>query len=194
MAAENGRASERGRSRARQLADYAISIAIAVAAVYAVQALAVKPFRIPTPSMADTVMTGDRVLIDRLSYRFHDVRRGDVVVFTGHGPIPLLKRVVGVPGDTLSIRDGRLYVNGAHAPDSYVRREDGRIEPTLPGPDATAPWTLRRPYKVPAGAYFMMGDNRTDSGDSRYWGTVRRDEILGRAFFVYWPPGQVGGL
>jgi len=117
-----------------------------------------------------------------------------VVVFTGHGPIPLLKRVVGVPGDTMSIRDGRLYVNGEPAPDSYVRRVGSRPEPTLPGPDAAVPWSLRRAYKLPAGAYFMMGDNRTDSGDSRFWGPVRRDEILGRAFFVYWPPGQVGGL
>jgi len=190
----DGRAGERGRSRARLLADYAISIAIAVAAVYALQALAVKPFRIPTPSMADTVQTGDRLLIDRLTYRFRDVHRGDIVVFTGHGPVPLLKRVVGLPGDTLSIVDGRLYVNGAPAPDSFVRTVDGVREPTLPGPDPAAPWSLHKPYTVPAGAYFMMGDNRTDSGDSRYWGTVTRGQILGRAFFVYWPPGQVGGL
>ena len=190
----DGRAGERGRSRARLLADYAISIAIAVAAVYAIQALAVKPFRIPTPSMADTVRTGDRVLIDRLTYRFRGVHRGDIVVFTGHGPIPLLKRVVGLPGDILSLSDGRLYVNGQPAADSYVRRIDGAPEPTLPGPDPAAPWSLRHPYTVPAGSYYMMGDNRTDSGDSRYWGTVSRDQIMGRAFFVYWPPGQVGGL
>src|ERR1019366_948786 len=140
------------------------------------------------------VRVGDRVLIDRLTYRFRAVHRGDVVVFTGHGPIPLLKRVVGVPGDRLSVAGGRLYVDGAPASDALVRVVGGPGEPTLPGPDAMAPWSLNRPFTVPAGAYFVMGDNRTDSDDSRYWGTVARDQIMGRAFLIYWPLGQVGGL
>ena len=189
----------RGRSRHRRglvgtIVEYVVIIAVAVTVALVVEAYAVKPFVIPTPSMANTVRVYDRVLVDRLSYRFRAVHRDDVVVFTGHGPIPLLKRVVGVPGDRLSLAGGRLYVNGAPSPDSFVRVVDGRREPTLPGPDATAPWSLHRPFTVPAGAYFVMGDNRTDSDDSRYWGTVARDQILGHAFFIYWPPGQAGGL
>jgi signal peptidase I len=188
------RGSRRRRGLVGTIIEYAVIIAVAVTVALVVEAYAVKPFIIPTPSMANTVRVGDRVLIDRLTYRFRAVHRGDVVVFTGHGPIPLLKRVVGVPGDRLSLAGGRLYVNDAPAPDSFVRVVGGQREPTLPGPDATAPWSLHRPFTVPAGAYFVMGDNRTDSDDSRYWGTVARDQILGHAFFIYWPLGQVGGL
>jgi signal peptidase I len=186
--------SRRRRGPAGTIVEYAVIIAVAVAVALVVEAYVVKPFVIPTPSMATTVRIGDRVLIDRLTYRFRTVHRGDVVVFTGHGPIPLLKRVVGVPGDRLSIARGRLYVNGAPAPDGFVRAVGGQHEPTLPGPDAAAPWSLYRPFTVPAGAYYVMGDNRTDSDDSRYWGTVARDQIMGRAFCIYWPPGQAGGL
>jgi len=184
----------RRRSWRRTVAEYALIIAGAVVIALLVQAFAVKPFRIPTPSMADTVHAGDRVLVDRISYHFTDVKRGDVIVFTGHGPIPLLKRVVGVPGDTVSLRDGRLYVNGRPAPQGFVRRAGGAFEPTLPGPDTQAPWSLAKPFVVPAGQYFVMGDNRTDSDDSRYWGTVLRTQILGKAFAVYWPPGHLRGL
>ena len=193
------RGQRRGKSRRRRglvgtIVEYAVIIAVAVAVALVVEAYAVKPFVIPTPSMANTVRVGDRVLIDRLTYRFRSVHRGDVVVFTGHGPIPLLKRVVGVPGDRLSVAGGHLYVNGVSAADGFVRVAGGQREPTLPGPDALAPWSLHRPFTVPAGAYFVMGDNRTDSDDSRYWGTVARDQIMGRAFFIYWPLGQAGGL
>ena len=188
------RGSRRRRGPVGTIVEYAVIIVVAVAVALVVEAYAVKPFVIPTPSMADTVRVGDRVLIDRLSYRFRAVHRGDVVVFNGHGPIPLLKRVVGVPGDRLSVAGGRLYVDGVPAADSFVRVVGGQREPTLPGPDAMAPWSLHRPFTVPAGAYYVMGDNRTDSDDSRYWGTVARDQIMGRAFFIYWPLGQVGGL
>ena len=188
------RRPRRRRGLAGTIIEYAVIVAVAVAVALVVEAYAVKPYVIPTPSMADTVRVNDRVLIDRLTYRFRAVHRGDVVVFTGHGPIPLLKRVVGVPGDRLSLAGGRLYVNGAPAADGFVRVVDARHEPTLPGPDPLAPWSLHRPFTVPTGAYFVMGDNRTDSDDSRYWGTVARHQILGRAFFIYWPVGQVGGL
>jgi len=178
----------------RTLLELAVIGAAAVALAFLVQAFVVKPFVIPTPSMADTVLSGDRVFVDRISYHFRGVHRGDVVVFTGHGPIPLLKRVVGLPGDRLIIRNDVLYVNGRVADMHTVRRTQGAYEPTEPGPDTAEPWSLQRPYTVPAGRYFVMGDNRTNSDDSRYWGTVKRSEILGRAFFVYWPPDHWRGL
>jgi signal peptidase I len=169
-------------------------LAAAVGVALLVQAFVVKPFAIPTPSMANTVRAGDRIMVDRISYHFTGVERGDVITFEGHGPIPLLKRVVGLPGDRLAIRNDRLYVNGQPEDQSWVRRVGGRPEPTLPGPDPSAPWSLSTPFRVPAGQFFVMGDNRTDSADSRYWGTVLRSEILGKAIFVYWPPGHWHGL
>jgi len=182
------------RSRGRVLLEYGLMLLVAIAVAYAAEALAVKPFVIPTASMANTVQPGDRVLIDRVSYRFRAIRPGDIIAFGGHGPIPLLKRVVGLPGDRLSLAAGRLFVNGQPSPLAWVRRLDGRLEPTLPGPQQSVPWSLAQPYVVPAGQYFAMGDNRTDSDDSRYWGTVSRGQIIGKAFFVYWPVQHVKGL
>ena len=104
------------RSRRRVLLEYGLTLLAAIALAYAAEALAVKPFAIPTASMATTVRPGDRVLIDRASYHFEAIHRGDIIVFGGHGPIPLLKRVVGLPGDRLSLSNGRLLVNGGLPP------------------------------------------------------------------------------
>ena len=127
-------------------------------------------------------------------WRFSEPARGDIVVF--HSPIPgpvLIKRIVGMPGDTLSLRDGAVYVNGRRLAEPYVRRVDGHPAPSEPF-ETGLPWALQQPYKVPAGSYFLMGDNRTDSKDSRDFGPVTRDRLVGRAFARYWPPGRIGGL
>lgn len=176
------------------LLTYGVPLAVAVLVAIVLQAYVVKQFVIPTPSMATTVNVGDRVFVDRVSYHFSAVDRGDVIVFSGRGPIPLLKRVVGVPGDVLTIRDGVLFVNGTPSPTEYVRREAGRVVPTLPGPDSSSAWSLQRGFRVPAGQYFVMGDNRTDSADSRWWGTVPREDVIGKALVVWWPPGHARGL
>jgi signal peptidase I len=105
----------------------------------------------------------------------------------------LIKRIVGMPGDTLSLQDGAVYVNGKRLAEPYVRRVEGRPEPTEPF-ETGLPWALQQPYTVPAGSYFMMGDNRTDSGDSRQLGPIARDQFVGRGFARYWPLGRVGGL
>lgn len=178
----------------RVLLDFGIPIVVAVVFAVVLQAFIIKPFVIPTPSMATTITAGDRVLVDRISYHFTDVHCGDVIVFAGHGPMPLLKRVVGLPGDTLAIRGGALYVNGRHVRDEEVRRIGGEPAPTLPGPDPAAPWSLHAAFEVPADQYFVMGDNRIDSADSRWWGTVSRDEIMGKAILVMWPPSHLRGL
>jgi signal peptidase I len=182
------------RTALRTVRSYGLTVIAAVAIAFAVQAFVVKPFVIPTPSMANTVQAGDRVLIDRVTYHVRDVHRGDVVAFDGHGPIPLLKRVVGLPGDTLTIRSDRLYVNGQPSPESYVRQVGGVPEPTEPGPDASQPWSLARPFRVPPDSFFVMGDNRSNSADSRYWGLVSREQIIGRGFAVYWPLSELRGL
>ena len=184
---------DRGRkTRARTVLDYALTALVAVALALAIQAFLVKPYLIPSVSMANTLLPGQRVLVDRLVYHYRPVHRGDIIVFRwpGHeNETPLIKRVVGLPGDRLSLRDGRLFVNGRPLPEGYVRRVRGAAEQTLPALDGTAtePWSLASTYTVPAGHYFVMGDNRTESNDSRYWGTVPRANIIGRAIVIYWP-------
>jgi signal peptidase I len=180
--------------RSRTFIEYALTVVVAIVIALVVQAYIIKPYRVPTPSMANTVRAGDRVLIDRVLYGHRDIQRGDIVVFTGGAAVDhqvLLKRVVGLPGDVLVVEEGRLLVNGRLADDDYVRRVDGAAEPTQPGPAGPdAPWSLQTPYSVPDDFYFVLGDNRTDSFDSRYWGPVTRNAIIGRAMAVYWPiPG-----
>jgi signal peptidase I len=186
---------------ARIIAEYGLTAVVAIAVAVAVQSFVVKPYLIPSSSMANTLVPGQRILVDRLAYRFGSVHRGDIVVFRGPQPPQevMIKRVVGLPGDVLSIRDGRLYVNDTPSPDLFVDRIAGAAEPTMPpdpntSDDPGAAWSLARPYRVPAGCYFVMGDNRTDSDDSRYWGPVPHGAIIGEAFLSYWPPARIGGL
>jgi signal peptidase I len=178
----------------RRLLDLGLIVVVAVAAALAVQAFIVKPYRIPSPSMASTLVNGDRILVNRLSYAFGQISRGDVVVF--HWPkdekLVFVKRVIGLPGDVLSLRDGHVFVNGKLLKEPYVLRDDGRPEPTLNADElaiaaSDLPWGLERPYKVPAGCFFVMGDNRMESDDSRDWGVVPRRDVIGRAFMRYWP-------
>jgi signal peptidase I len=185
----------------RTIFDCGLTAVIAIALAIVVQAFVVKPYLIPSSSMANTLVPRQRVVVDRLIYRFRPVHRGDIIVFRC-APLAdavLIKRVVGLPGDLLASRNGHLYVNGVPANDSFVDKVDGIREPTNPasiysGGQAGAPWSLTRQYRVPAGHYFVMGDNRTDSDDSRYWGTVPQSAIIGQAFFTYWPLGRIGGL
>lgn len=181
-------------STGRTVLEYIVLAVVAIAVALLIQAFLVKPYRIPSPSMEDTLLIGDRVLVDRISWRFSEPRRGDVTVF----PSPMLgqvliKRIVGMPGETLSLRDGAVYVDGKRLKEPYVRRVNGRPEPSAPFGNGLA-WSLQQPYTVPDDSYFMMGDNRTDSGDSREFGPVKRSQLVGRAFARYWPPGRIGGV
>jgi signal peptidase I len=186
------RPAKTGKSHARTVLDYLLTAVVAVILALAIQAFVVKPYLIPSVSMANTLLPGQRVLVDRVVYHYRGVHRGDVIVFRWPGhetETPLIKRVVGLPGDRLSLRDGRLYVNGRRLVEGYVRQVQGTREKTLPAFPSDTPggWALTTPYTVPPGHFFVMGDNRTESNDSRYWGTVPRENIIGRAFFVYWP-------
>ena len=137
------------RSAQRTILEYVILAVAAVAVALLIQAFLIKPYRIPTASMEDTLLIGDRVLVDRISWRFSDPARGDVVVF--HSPLPgpvLIKRIVGMPGALVSLKDGSVYIDGRLLDEPYVRVVNGQKEPTQPFSNGR-PWALQSPYKVP---------------------------------------------
>lgn len=128
-------------------------------------------------SMENTIMTGDRVIGNRFAYSFSDPQRFDIIIFRYPDDESQLfiKRIIGLPGETVEIRDGKIYLNGSDEPLGwYYRRNHGRI--------------FRSVYNFSENSYFVMGDNRNDSKDSRYWTNtfVTKDEILGKAIFRYW--------
>lgn len=143
--------------------------------------LVVRNFRIQGDSMWPTLETGQFVLVERVSYRFSEPRRGDIVVFE-YPRAPqedFVKRIIGLPGETLEIQNGSVYINGNLLAEPYVRGQQ-----TL----------AYRPIKVTLGPdeYFVMGDNRAASSDSRTWGPLPRRNIIGRAWLSYWPPSRWG--
>jgi signal peptidase I len=179
----------------RGLIDYGVVVVVAFLVALLVQAFLVKPYRIPSESMAATLVPRDRVLVNRVVYRLHEPRRGDVVVLDSAAVgCVLIKRVVGLPGETLSLRGGAVYIDGRRLEEPYVARRDGETEPTAAFAGTGRPWSLERPYTVPTGHYFLMGDNRVVSDDSRDWGPAPRREIVGMAFLTYWPLSRLHGL
>jgi signal peptidase I len=179
----------------RTIAEYLLVALCAIVAALLVQAFLVKPYRIPSESMAATLVPRDRVLVNRVVYRLHPPGRGDIVVIDSAavGRI-LIKRVVALPGETISVDGGAVYIDGRRLDESYVHRVDGQTEPTEPFRGTGQAWSLESPYRVPAGHYFLMGDNRVVSDDSRDWGPAPRHEIIGEAFFTYWPLSRLHGL
>jgi signal peptidase I len=191
------------------LLELVLVVALALGLALGIQALIVKPYKIPSESMVPTLTVGQRVLVNRIGERFSDPAVGDVIVFhppsgaeeenscgteppdrgmcpkpTGRrAEVTYIKRVVGVPGDRISLVGGHVIRNARKASEPFMR-------PCGPDADCDFPTTI----VVPAGHYFMMGDNRGGSDDSRYWGPVPRDWIIGGAFGTYWPPSRIGLL
>lgn len=173
--------SQTGASLLGSIGDIILIVGAAFVLALLIQQFLVKPFGIPSESMEPTLLKGDRVLVNRLAYRFGEPQRGDIVVFRPPlGEEDYIKRIVAVGGDTVEVRSGKLYLNGVAQDESYLKEQHvlGRYEELL----------------VPEGSYFMMGDNRNNSGDSRVFGPVEKGAILGKAFLLYWPIGRVGGL
>jgi len=188
-----------------------VIVALALGLALAIQAWVIKPYQIPSESMEPTLDVGQRVLVNRFLYNFSDPSIGDIVVFhppagADNGspecgirrkpdeacPKPtaaessqnFIKRIVAGPGDKLSIKDGHPVVNGIEKTDeSYI----------IPCGSAEA-CNLPQTITIPPDHYFMMGDNRGASDDSRFWGPVPRDWIIGEAFATYWPPDRIGTL
>jgi len=171
---------------ARRVAGWAGTAALMVVLWFAIRAFLFQSFYIPSPSMAPALEPGDRVLVSKMSYRLHDVHRGDVVVFKrppglqGVGPEvkDLVKRVIGLPGDTVEARDGQVIVDGKTLTEPYVAK--GAVTTSV------------APTHIPANHYWVMGDNRNNSEDSRYFGSISQNLIVGRVFFQVWPVSQFG--
>jgi signal peptidase I len=191
--------------RQRVVLDWVLTIAGAVLVVLAVKAWVVNPYRIPSPSMEPTLhcagepgcegKSSDRVLANRFIYHFRDPRRGEIVVF--HAPDAarakcvggiFVKRIVGLPGEAWSERDGYTYINGRRLAEPYIRpeRRDHQTKTMLNIPPVN---TMKR---IPKGMYLMEGDNRAHSCDSRVWGLVPRESIIGKVVLTYWPLGRIG--
>jgi signal peptidase I len=159
----------------------------------------VQSFYIPSGSMLPTLQLGDRIIVDKLSYRVHDVHRGDIVVFA-RPPLEdqeyadLVKRVIGLPGETISSRGGEVYIDGHPLKEPWLPAEQNSFTGPLAGNDPHPQFDLPGPVKIPPGQYFVMGDNRTDSEDSRFFGPIPKSLIVGRAVAVIWPLSHLKGL
>lgn len=202
------------KSLAGSAVELVILVAVSLGLALAIQAFLIKPYRIPSASMEPTLSINQRILVDRLSLDLGSPKIGDIMVF--HPPrnygscadpnqgadsgapssgqacdvaqkepssVTFVKRVVGLPGDRLSIREGHVIRNGRPEADGY-------IVPCNHNAVCNFPNTI----VVPRGDYYMMGDNRPDSEDSRFWGPVPRAWLIGKAFFTYWPPDRLGTL
>jgi signal peptidase I len=203
------------RARQSTLVETIVLLVLAAGLAITLQAFVIKPYKIPSASMEPTLMTHDRVLVNRFSKRIlgHDPKVGDIVVFhPPHGadldgspecgnpdqgggtetpcsrPTPakssqtFIKRVVGVGGDTIAIRNGHVIRNGKPAKEPFAASCDG----------TGAPCDFPKSIVIPKGSFFMMGDNRGNSEDSRFWGPVPSSWVIGNAFATYWPPGRIG--
>jgi signal peptidase I len=208
------RAAKRPKSTVNSAVELVLIILVAVGLAFGIQAWVVKPYRIPSGSMEPTLDVNQRVLVNRIGTHFSKPHVGEITVFhppdgaeheecgsspgtrweAGRAPCDkptskedsgtnFIKRIVAGPGDTIKIVEGHVILNGKREADSYIRPCPGVEECNFPVA-----------IKVPAGHWFMMGDNRGESDDSRFWGPVPDGWIIGGAFATYWPPDRIGTL
>jgi signal peptidase I len=200
------------KSKTNSIVELVVIVLVAIGLALAIQAFVIKPYRIPSGSMEPTLKVGQRVLVNRIGMHLGGPHVGEIVVFHPPrdaeqqvcGPAPhmvvpgsaacstpepeeggvnFIKRIVAGPGDTLYIKEGHAYRNGKREHDPYINPCGGGSECNFP-----------TPIKIPAGHWFMMGDNRGESDDSRFWGPVPTSWIIGGAFVTYWPPDRIGFL
>ncbi len=171
----------------RGLVEWVVVLGGALILAVLVKSFLIQAFFIPSASMQPTLTAGDRVLVNKLSYDLHDANRGDLIVFrkpadtpTDQGADDLIKRVIGLPGESVEIRLGDVYVDGEPLDEPYLAEDDHESN--------------FGPIRVPVDHVFVLGDNRLSSRDSRSFGAVPVDEIVGRAFMRIWPPQGIGFL
>jgi signal peptidase I len=205
---------QRSKSLAASIVELVTIVAVALGLALAIQAFVVKPYKIPSGSMEPTLSIGQRVLVNRIGMDFGSPHVGQIVVFhppegadsercgraVGAGEacsqpiekksgVNFIKRIVAGPGDEILIEQGHVY-RKAKGTSQFVREKDSYIRECGQNPECTFP----KPIKIPAGHWFMMGDNRGESDDSRFWGPVPTSWIIGEAFFTYWPPDRIGPI
>jgi signal peptidase I len=186
FAAGKGRPRPRRRWQ-RTLVETVGVVLVAVVLAGLARTFVFQTFYIPSSSMVPTLGVYDRILVQKAFFNWHDVREGDIVVFS-HPPRDdcpgpdngdLVKRVIALPGQTIYSSGNNIYVNGHLLPEPYLPRYDPLGPPI---PDATK----QHPYRVPAGDFYMLGDNRAISCDSRYWGPIAGSSIVGKVILVWW--------
>ncbi len=182
----NGEGREKEGGILTFLGELPILILTAVVVAWLIKSFLVQPFYIPSSSMEPTLLPGDRVLVSKLNYRFREPRREDVIVFVApergqsEEQQDFIKRIVGTPGMEIEVENGRLIVDGKLKKEDFTRpdHQNSRFGP----------------FTVPLDSVFVMGDNRANSKDSRFFGPVDDDSIIGKAFVIYWPPDRIGLL
>jgi signal peptidase I len=202
--------TKRSKSTTSSIVELVVIVAVALGLALGIQAFIVKPYRIPSGSMEPTLAVGQRVLVNRIGTHFSSPHVGEITVFhppegaqqeqcgpLAHtvklggqacsAPVPkeagvnFIKRIVAGPGEVISIHEGHVTRNGIPEKDAYIRQCGASPECNFPVP-----------IRIPAGHWFMMGDNRGESDDSRFWGPVPTGWIIGEAFATYWPPDRIG--
>ena len=186
--AEDLAATKKKRSAFGALVEFVVIVVVAVGLAFLITNYVVKPYEIPSESMEDTIMAGDRVLSERISYANGSPKTGDIVTFTDveNPDRVLIKRVIATAGQQVDLKSGSVYVDGAKLEEAYT---DGKQSLPLSNTH-----DISYPYTVPEGYIWVMGDNRTNSSDSRYFGPVPLSNVTGHAFFRYWPLERVGPL
>jgi signal peptidase I len=210
------RVKQRSKSTTASIVELVVIVAFALLLALGIQAFIVKPYKIPSGSMEPTLAVGQRVLVNRIGTHFSEPHVGEIAVFHPPGPaeqqicgpsphlvrvggaacsqpVPeksstnFIKRVVAGPGDEMFIREGHVWRKGVHDT-SFKEESDSYIKPCAEKSECNFP----TPIKIPPGHWFMMGDNRGESDDSRFWGPVPTGWIIGEAFATYWPPDRIG--
>jgi signal peptidase I len=209
-------AKKRSKSTVSSLVELVVIIAVALGLALGIQAFIIKPYRIPSGSMEPTLTVGQRVLVNRIGMDFSEPHVGEIAVFHPSegaeqeecGPTPhvinlggaacdsavpemssvnFIKRVVAGPGDEIYVKEGHVFRKAA-GKSEFVAEKDPYIKACGTSPECNFP----KPIKIPAGHWFMMGDNRGESDDSRFWGPVPTGWVIGQAIATYWPPDRIG--
>jgi signal peptidase I len=166
--------------------EIATTVATALVLALGLRTFVVEARWIPSPSMVPTLAIEDRLIVEKVSYRFGKPQRGDIVVFNPTARLEaekykdaFIKRVVGIPGDSVEVKNGKVFVNGKALKEGYI---------------AEVPRYTWGPQTVPSGEYLVLGDNRNNSYDGHFWGFVPQDKIVGKAVLRFWPLNRLGGL
>jgi signal peptidase I len=182
-----GAGPRRRRRRGRVLAEMTATILVAVLLAGLVRAFAFQTFWIPSSSMVPTLDVNDRIVVQKVFFTWHDVREGDIVVFS-HPPLDrcggsqaddLVKRVIALPGQTIYSSGNNIYIDGKLLAEPYLPHYDP-LGPPIPNA------SRQHPYRVPPGEFYVLGDNRAISCDSRYWGPIKGSSIVGKVVLVWW--------